>query len=76
MTRSEAATWLRQIKGETLRNAGATDMMDAWISLVRVPAGTGGTGTLIVAFGATMEDATTAAEERWHALWRAAGPAN
>jgi hypothetical protein len=76
MNRREAATWLRQVKGETLRNAGSLDDADLWISLVRVPAGTGQTGTLIVAFGATMEEATEAAEERWHALWRAGGRTN
>lgn len=77
MTRDKAAIWLRQVNGHTMRNSTPAEDGDSWVSLVRVPTGSGlGGSTLIVAFGPTMEDATRAAEERWHALWRASGPAN
>jgi len=77
MTREKAAAWLRQVNGRTMRNQTPDDDDASWVSLVRVPTSSGlGGSTLIVAFGPTMEEATRAAEERWHALWRAAGPAN
>jgi len=73
MTASEAATWLAQVDGTQMRNPNGDDPAAAWVILVRAPAPGPLPGRLIIAFGATVEEATAGAEREWRDLWRGYG---
>lgn len=76
MTRVEASSWLEQVRGQSLRNPNDPDGTKSWVVIVRAPGVGPQTGKLIVAFGASLEEATAAAEERWDEIWRSFGRPN
>ncbi len=70
MTADEAAAWLRQVGGELYRTPRSYGEGEAWVAVVRPPAVGARRGPLIVALGGNVLEATTAAAEQWHQLWR------
>jgi len=66
----DALDWLNQVDGTVYRNRSVQSVeANAWVAVVRAPSSTGRVGRLILAFGETLTDATSAAEEQWQALW-------
>ena len=56
-----------------MRNPNGGDPDAAWVILVRAPSAGPLPGRLIIAFGPTVEAATTRAELEWHEIWRQYG---
>jgi hypothetical protein len=70
MTQEHAMNWLRQVGGQLYRSPHAGAGPTAWVAVVRTPAGPIGRGKLIVALGATLQEAAMAAENQWQKLWQ------
>ena len=70
MTSEQAIDWLRQVNGHLYRNKQHASGKRAWVAVVRTPRSGARNGKLIVALGATMEEATAAAEGQWQRIWQ------
>ena len=73
MTSRQAIDWLRQVDGHLYRNKRHASGKRAWVAVVRTPRSGARNGKLIVALGASMEEATAAAEDEWQRIWREHG---
>ncbi len=69
MTPEEALGWLRQVNGQLYRNNRHSSKTAAWVAVVRTPRNGMRNGKLIIALGASMEEAAAAAENQWQAIW-------
>ncbi len=69
MTNHEAAEWLRQVDGRLFRTPEKEDGAQAWVAMVRTPRAGLESGKLIIALGASMLEATTAAATQWQTQW-------
>ena len=69
MTYDQALTWLLQVDGRLYYANKNERKPDSWVAVVRVPGDGARVGKLIVAMGASAEEATSAAEEQWQTLW-------
>ncbi len=69
MQADEALCWLRQVKGQLYCNRPHASSKQAWVAVVRAPQAGSRKGKLIIALGASMEEATSAAEAQWQRLW-------
>jgi hypothetical protein len=65
MGSEDVLAWLRRVDGQLYRNKPHPSGRNAWVAVVRAPGRGGRGGTLIVALGATMEEAAEAAAGRW-----------
>lgn len=74
MKSDEALSWLRDVDGQLYRNPRQASGREAWVAVVRTPRSGLQRGKLIVALGSTMEEAASAAESQWGAIWRKLGP--
>ncbi len=74
MTREEALDWIRDVEGQLLRNKKQPEGPEAWVAIVRTPAGSRIKAKLILCFGHTAEDAARGAEEQWRANWNQISP--
>ena len=74
MGTDEAVAWLREVEGRLYRSGPDATGRSAWVAVVRTPGPSGARGKLIIAVGATLEDAATSAEVEWRKLWSALGP--
>jgi hypothetical protein len=70
----EAMAWLRQVEGRLYRSGPDPEGRTAWVAVVRTPGAGGSRGKLIIAVGATLEEATGSAEEQGQRLWQALSP--
>jgi hypothetical protein len=70
----EAVAWLREVGGRLYRSGPDAAGRSAWVAVVRAPGPVGTPGKLVIAFGDTLAEAATAAEEQWRELWTALGP--
>jgi hypothetical protein len=70
----EAIAWLREVRGRLYRSGPDAAGRAAWVAVVRTPGGGGARGKLIIAVGATLEEAAASAEAQWQRLWQARGP--
>lgn len=76
MGADEAVAWLREVEGRLYRSGPDTTGRTAWVAVVRTPGHAGARGKLIIAVGATLEEAASSAEVEWRRLWSARGPVN
>jgi hypothetical protein len=74
MCTEEAIRWLREVEASLYRSGPDADGRSAWVAVVRTPGAPGQRGKLIVALGASLEEAADTALEHWQRLWRALGP--
>jgi len=70
----EAMAWLRQVEGRLYRSGPDATGRSAWVAVVRTPGAGGARGKIIIALGATLEEAAASAEAQWRQLWQALGP--
>lgn len=70
MSPQEALDWLRQVRGQLYRNNPLPSGEQAWVAVVRTPPSGPRNGKLIIALGASMEEAASAAEGQWREVWR------
>jgi len=70
----EVVAWLREVEGRLYRSGPDATGRSAWVAVVRTPGRGGARGKLIIAVGATLEEAATSAEVEWRKLWGALGP--
>ncbi|MFQ5416598.1 MAG: hypothetical protein ACE5FL_06040 [Myxococcota bacterium] len=70
MTRDEALDWIQQVDGRLYQNPRKANEHDEWVAVVRTPRAGRRSGTVIVASGNSLQQATTAAERQWSELWR------
>ena len=75
MTAEQAMHWLQQVGGELYQSPHTGEGRTAWVAVVRTPRLSERRGKLIIALGATMLEATAAAEDQWQKLWRDLGAA-
>jgi hypothetical protein len=73
MTAEQAMHWLQQVGGELYQSPHTGEGRTAWVAVVRTPRLDEKRGKLIIALGATMLEATTAAEAQWQQLWQGLG---
>ena len=73
MTAEQAMRWLQQVGGELYQSPHTGEGRTAWVAVVRTPRLDEKRGKLIIALGATMLEATTAAEAQWQQLWQGLG---
>lgn len=73
MTPEQAIDWLQQVGGELYQSRHTGEGRTAWVAVVRTPRLAERRGKLIIALGATMLEATAAAEDQWRKLWREIG---
>ncbi len=73
MQSDQALCWLRQVKGQLYRNRPHASAHQAWVAVVRAPQPGSPRGKLIIALGASMEEAASAAEAQWQRLWGSLG---
>ena len=73
MTTEQAMNWLLQVGGELYQSPHTGEGRTAWVAVVRTPRLAERRGKLIIALGATMLEATTAAEAQWQQLWQGLG---
>ena len=76
MSSDEALTWLRQVQGQLYQNKQHPTGKATWVAVVRTPQDGARKGKLIIALGASLEEATTAAEGQWQQLWQGFGSAH
>jgi hypothetical protein len=69
MTDEEAVSWLRQVDGRLYRSARNHSKGKACVAVVRTPRSGARDGKLIIALGQSLQEAVTAAEGQWQALW-------
>ena len=69
MTPDQALSWLQQVGGELYHSRKAEPGNTAWVAVVGTPAPGARRGKLIIALGATMQEAASAAEDQWQRLW-------
>ncbi len=69
MTSNEALSWLKQVEGTVFHNKYQAEDENAWVAVVRTPGINGQNGKIILAFGETLEIATSAAEREWQQVW-------
>lgn len=69
MNADEALRWLRAVQGQLYRNRDHPSSRSAWVAVVRTPGSGGRNGKVIIALGGSMEEAATAAEGQWRAIW-------
>jgi len=74
ITEAEALGWLHQVDGSIYQNSQPDDVESAWVAVVQTPAASGRLGSLIIAFGESLTDAASAAEEQWERYWSSIGP--
>ena len=70
MTPEQAIQWLEQVGGELYQSRNTGEDRTAWVAVVRTPRLAGRRGKLIIALGASMLEATVAAEDQWQKLWQ------
>ncbi|MDP6979759.1 MAG: hypothetical protein QF570_14325 [Myxococcota bacterium] len=68
-TEQDALRWLRQVEGTVYHNRNDADGENAWVAVVHTPPANGRTGKIILAFGESIQEAATAAEEEWTSVW-------
>jgi hypothetical protein len=68
MSPENALHWLRRVNGQLYRNRPHASGRQAWVAVVRAPRSGERAGTLIIALGATMEEAAEAAAGRFRRL--------
>ena len=73
MTAEQAMNWLLQVGGELYQSPHTEEGRTAWVAVVRTPPASERRGKLIIALGATMLEATAAAEAQWQQLWQGLG---
>jgi hypothetical protein len=73
MNVEQAMSWLLQVGGELYQSPHTGEGRSAWVAVVRTPRVSERRGKLIIALGATMLEATTAAEAQWQQLWQGLG---
>ena len=76
MGTDEAVAWLREVEGRLYRSGPDASGKSAWVAVVSTPGRGGSRGKLIIAVGATLEEAATSAEVAWRELWSALGRVN
>ena len=76
MGTDEAVVWLREVEARLYRSGPDAAGRFAWVAVVRTPGRGAEHGKLIIAVGATLEEAATSAEVEWRRLWSALGPVN
>ena len=69
MNADEALSWLRAVRGQLYRNRNLPSGRSAWVAVVRTPGSDGRNGKVIIALGGSMEEAASAAEGQWQAIW-------
>jgi hypothetical protein len=75
MTQEQAVSWLQQVGG-ALYHTPHTEKGRAWVAVVRTPWTGVRRGKLIIALGATLQEAASAAEDQWQKIWRELGSSN
>jgi hypothetical protein len=73
VTEEEALGWLHQVDGSIYQNSQSDSDEGAWVAVVQTPAAPGQIGNLIIAFGESLTDATSVAEEQWQRYWSSIG---
>ena len=73
MTRDEALDWIQQVDGKLYQNPRKANDIDEWIAVVRTPTQGPWGRKVIIASGPTLQQATSAAEQRWNELWEKLG---
>jgi hypothetical protein len=73
MTPEQAIRWLEQVGGELYQSPHTAEGRTAWVAVVRTPPLAQRRGKLIIALGASMLEATVAAESQWQKLWQDLG---
>jgi hypothetical protein len=64
------------VGGELYQSPHTGEGRTAWVAVVRTPRLDEKRGKLIIALGASMLEATTAAEAQWQQLWQGLGSAH
>lgn len=72
MTADEAVAWLRQVDGELYRTRRGARA--AWVAVVRAPRPDRRASRLIIALGASPEEATATAARQWREEFASTGP--
>ena len=70
MTQEQAISWLQQVGGSLYHTRHSEPGRTAWVAVVRTPWTGARRGKLIIALGATMQEAAAAAEDQWRKLWQ------
>jgi hypothetical protein len=70
MTQEQAIDWLQQVGGELYCSRQTAPGSSAWVAVVRTPWQGARRGKLIIALGATLQEAAAAAEHQWQQVWR------
>ena len=69
-TPEEAVQWLRNVDGQLYKSGRTPAGEQTWVAVVRTPRSGTKSAKLIIAMGETLLEATSAAEEQWHTIWR------
>jgi hypothetical protein len=76
MTQEQAVSWLQQVGGALYRAPHTEGGRSAWVAVVRTPVRGARRGKLIIALGATLQEAAAAAEGQWQKVWQEIGRPN